>query len=282
MPTFATNKLATWTDGTWSPLPGAAITGFNQDTRALSAGQVFVALKTDKRDGHDFLGEAKASGAAAALVGRQVVGQGIPQLVVADPLTAFQRIAREHRREFHGTVVGVTGSVGKTSTKDLLTRLLGGSPDVLATEGNLNNLIGVPLTLTRLAAAHRAAVIEEACSGDAALRARVEHMLATRIDTAVLPDMPTSAAALVGATLDGRYELRELLGQGGMGAVYRAWQRGLERQVAVKVIRTALLADADIRERFEREAHRGAAAADVASICEATSSRSTSCRATSA
>jgi UDP-N-acetylmuramoyl-tripeptide--D-alanyl-D-alanine ligase len=73
-------------------------------------------------------------------------------------------VAREHRREFHGTVVGVTGSVGKTSTKDLLARLLGEAPDVLATAGNLNNSIGVPLTLTRLEAAHRAAVIEAGIS----------------------------------------------------------------------------------------------------------------------
>ena len=68
MPTFAADKLATWTGGTWSPFPRTAITGFNQDTRSLSAGQVFVALKTEKRDGHDFLGEAQAKGAAAALV----------------------------------------------------------------------------------------------------------------------------------------------------------------------------------------------------------------------
>jgi UDP-N-acetylmuramoyl-tripeptide--D-alanyl-D-alanine ligase len=161
MPTFAPDKLATWTGGTWSSLPGAALTGFNQDTRSLTAGQVFVALKTDKRDGHDFLAEAAARGATAALVGRRVAGQGIAQLVVADPLAAFQRIAREHRREFHGTVIGITGSVGKTSTKDLLALLLGGAPGVLATEGNLNNHIGVPLTLTRLdLTAHRAAVVE--------------------------------------------------------------------------------------------------------------------------
>jgi UDP-N-acetylmuramoyl-tripeptide--D-alanyl-D-alanine ligase len=174
MPTFAAEKLATWTGGTWSPFPAAAISGFNQDTRTLSAGQVFVALKTDKRDGHDFLGEAQEKGAAAALVARTVPGQGIPQLVVSDPLEAFQAIAREHRREFHGPVIGVTGSVGKTSTKDLLAVLLGGvgpvsdrpdqsqtGPTVLATEGNLNNHIGVPLTLTRLdPAIHRAAVVE--------------------------------------------------------------------------------------------------------------------------
>jgi len=176
MPTFAAEKLATWTGGTWSPLPGTAITGFNQDTRALSAGQVFVALKTDKRDGHDFLGEAKNRGAAAALVSRKVPGESLPQLVVSDPLVAFQQIAREHRREFHGPVIGVTGSVGKTSTKDLLAVLLGGvgpvsdrpgqsqtgPTTVLATAGNLNNHIGVPLTLTRLEPARHAAAVVEA------------------------------------------------------------------------------------------------------------------------
>jgi UDP-N-acetylmuramoyl-tripeptide--D-alanyl-D-alanine ligase len=161
MPTFAAEKLATWTGGSWSPFPGTAITGFNQDTRTLSAGQVFVALKTDRRDGHDFLGEAGKRGAAAALVGRAVTGETLPQLLVDDPLAAFQRVAREHRREFHGPVVGVTGSVGKTSTKDLLALLLGGEPNVLATAGNLNNHLGVPLTLTRLEpAVHLAAVIE--------------------------------------------------------------------------------------------------------------------------
>jgi UDP-N-acetylmuramoyl-tripeptide--D-alanyl-D-alanine ligase len=178
MPTFAAEKLATWTGGTWSPFPGTAITGFNQDTRTLGAGQVFVALKTDKRDGHDFVREARTRGAAAALVVRAAADTPLPQLVVADPLTALQRIAREHRREFHGPVVGVTGSVGKTSTKDLLALLLGGAgpvsdrpgqsqtgptgaSPVLATAGNLNNHIGVPLTLTRLdPALHNAAVVE--------------------------------------------------------------------------------------------------------------------------
>lgn len=161
MPTFDPQKLATWTGGSWTRMPGGAVTGFNQDTRTLSAGQVFVALQTDRRDGHDFLTAAGEAGAGAALTGRVVAGTALAQLVVPDPLGALQRIAREHRREFHGPVVGVTGSVGKTSTKDLLARLLGGSPDVLATAGNLNNHIGVPLTLTRLdPAVHRAAVVE--------------------------------------------------------------------------------------------------------------------------
>ena len=158
--------MAAWTGGRWTRIPGGALAGFTQDTRHLGAGQVFVAVRTDKRDGHDYLNEALKRGAGAALVGREVGDTNLPQLVVDDPLAAFQRIAREHRREFHGTVVGVTGSVGKTSTKDLLGLLLGGPDTVLATEGNLNNHLGVPLTLTRLEpAVHRAAVIEAGISG---------------------------------------------------------------------------------------------------------------------
>lgn len=142
-------------------MPVSSLSGFNQDTRTLTAGQVFVALKTEKRDGHDFLADAAARGAAAALVAREVAGAPLPQLVVADPLRAFQAIAAAHRRAFPGRVVGITGSAGKTSTKDLVTLLLGGSPAVFATQGNLNNFIGVPLTLTQLdVAAHSAAIIE--------------------------------------------------------------------------------------------------------------------------
>jgi len=160
-PPFAPEKLAAWTAGRWTRRPGAAPTGFGHDTRLLVAGQMFVAVRTEQRDGHDFVAAAAARGAGAALVARAVPDSDLPQLVVADPLAAFQRIAREHRREFHGTVIGVTGSAGKTSTKDLLARLLGGAPDIAATAGNLNNHLGVPLTLTRLdPAVHRAMVVE--------------------------------------------------------------------------------------------------------------------------
>ncbi|MBC8040969.1 MAG: UDP-N-acetylmuramoyl-tripeptide--D-alanyl-D-alanine ligase [Opitutaceae bacterium] len=137
------------------------------DTRQLRDGQVFVALKTEKRDGHDFLPAAHAAGASAALVSRADPALALPQLVVADPLVAFQTIAREHRRLFKHPVIGVSGSAGKTSTKNLLALLLSAEPgDVLATEGNLNNHLGVPLTLTRLEPAkHRFAVIEAGISG---------------------------------------------------------------------------------------------------------------------
>ncbi|MDI1249057.1 MAG: UDP-N-acetylmuramoyl-tripeptide--D-alanyl-D-alanine ligase [Lacunisphaera sp.] len=184
--------MAAWTGGRWTRIPGGTVGGFTQDTRQLAAGQVFVALKTDKRDGHDFIAEAQQRGATAALVSREDRAVTLPQLVVGDTIEAFQRIAREHRREFHGTVVGVSGSVGKTSTKDLLALLLGGAPRVLATEGNLNNHLGVPLTLTRLdPAVHQAAVIEAGISapGDMAPLARMiepEHSVITLVAPAHL------------------------------------------------------------------------------------------------
>ncbi len=165
MPVFSPNQLASWTRGRWTAPPPAALTGFTHDTRTLQPGQVFVALKTDRRDGHEFLAAAQAAGAGGALVSRADPTVALPQLVVADPLAALQAVARAHRRAFPGPVIGITGSVGKTSTKDLAAILLGGAPAVLATERNLNNHIGVPLTLTRLdPAAHRFAVIEAGVS----------------------------------------------------------------------------------------------------------------------
>lgn len=165
VPTFTPSFLASWTGGQWIGKPVQPLHGFTQDTRQLYSGQVFVALHTAKRDGHDFLSAAVAAGASAALVSRAFPELPLPQLVVSDPLTAFQTIAREHRRAFRGTVAAVTGSCGKTSTKNLLARLLGGEPSVLSTEGNLNNHIGVPLTLTRLEpGVHETAVIEAGIS----------------------------------------------------------------------------------------------------------------------
>jgi len=182
-------------------LPTAPLTGFTMDTRQLRAGQVFVALKTEKRDGHDFLAAARSAGASAALVEKANPALALPQLVVADPLAAFQVIAREHRRAFRGPVVGVSGSAGKTSTKNLLALLLGDEAGgVLATEGNLYNHIGVPLTLTRLdPARHKFAVIEAGISGPgemAPLAAMIEPDLA--INTLVAPAHVEALGSLEG------------------------------------------------------------------------------------
>ncbi|WP_221030978.1 UDP-N-acetylmuramoyl-tripeptide--D-alanyl-D-alanine ligase [Actomonas aquatica] len=163
MPRFAPAQLADWTHGSWTVAPEGALTGFAIDSRRVKPGEMFVALRTDLRDGHDFLGAAAEAGAGAALVKQANPNLGLPQLVVKNPLEAFQTIAREHRRAFRGPVAGISGSAGKTSTKDLLARLLG--ERALATEGNLNNHLGVPLTLTRLdSEKHGFAIIEAGIS----------------------------------------------------------------------------------------------------------------------
>ena len=162
MPTFSSADLATWAEGRWTGSPRAALTGFGTDTRALRAGDVFVAVRTERRDGHDFLDAARSQGAACALVGRPVADD-LPQLVVDDPLVALRRVAARWRAQFPGRVIGVTGSVGKTSTKEMLAALLGSAAFV--TEANLNNLIGVPLMLLRVEPGlHRFAVIEAGMS----------------------------------------------------------------------------------------------------------------------
>ena len=168
MPAFQPDRLAEWARGTWTSRPSGALTGFSADSRRIGAGECFVALRTDRRDGHDFLRSAMEAGAGAAIVSRADPTVSLPQLVVEDPLAALQAIARAHRLAFGGRVVGISGSCGKTSTKELLALLLGGQEGgVLSTEGNLNNHLGVPLTLTRIdPVRHRFAVVEAGISAE--------------------------------------------------------------------------------------------------------------------
>ncbi len=132
------------------------------DSRQLSRGDLFVALKGENFDGHDYVRRAVNLGAAGVLVARPL--DGVPAQVVVDSeggtLSALQAFAASWREDFSLPLIGVTGSVGKTTTKQMLAEILTALGPVLATEGNLNNHIGVPLTLCRLRAEHRAAVIE--------------------------------------------------------------------------------------------------------------------------
>ena len=129
------------------------------DTRKLARGQLFVALDGPNFRGSDFLGQAAAGGAAGAVA--DVAGpQDLPTIVVANGLVALQRAARAHRDRHAIPLVGVAGSNGKTTTKEMLAAILAQRGPTLATRGNLNNHIGVPLTLLDLQPAHRCAVIE--------------------------------------------------------------------------------------------------------------------------
>lgn len=136
-------------------------TGVSIDTRTLQPGDLFVALQ-DARDGHDFVAQALQKGACAALVSRRPenLGADAPLLIVPDVLLALERMATFARARTRAKVVGVTGSVGKTSTKEMLRAILGGQGRVHAAEASYNNHWGVPLTLARMPADAEYAVIE--------------------------------------------------------------------------------------------------------------------------
>jgi UDP-N-acetylmuramoyl-tripeptide--D-alanyl-D-alanine ligase len=149
---------------TGAAAPGDAPASFpsvSTDTRAIPAGALFVALQGERFDAHAFLAEAREKGAAAAVVRKGTPAvPGLPLFEVDDTRAALGALAAFHRRRFSIPVAAVAGSNGKTTTKEMLAAILRTRGPALATEGNLNNEIGVPLTLLRLAAEHRAAVVE--------------------------------------------------------------------------------------------------------------------------
>jgi len=162
---FSIQEAITWTGARVVGTPPSAVSGVSTDTRSLAKGNLFVALRGEHFNGHAFLATAAASGAVAAVVqqGEEIppAARDLPRLVVDDTLTALGKLAGGYRsRVSPPTVVAVTGSVGKTSTKELLAAALSPLGPVLKTEGNLNNEIGLPLTLFRLRAEHRAVVLE--------------------------------------------------------------------------------------------------------------------------
>ena len=139
------------------------VKGVSTDTRRIGSGELFVALVGDNFDAHDYLDQAEARGACAAVVAHPVAGSRLPQLVLGDTRVALMRIGAAWRAQFSLPVVAVTGSNGKTTTKEMISAMLAdwrGEAGRLATAGNLNNDIGVPLTLLRLRPEHRAAVFE--------------------------------------------------------------------------------------------------------------------------
>jgi len=148
--------------------PARSFDRFTKDSREDVRGAMYVALRGERFDGHEFLGAVAAAGAAAALAeeGRFDPQElaGLPVVVVTNTVRALADIARAHRRRMAARVVGLTGSCGKTTTKEMIAAILRRVAPTLATEGNLNNHIGVPFTLLGLRPEHRFAVIEMGCN----------------------------------------------------------------------------------------------------------------------
>jgi UDP-N-acetylmuramoyl-tripeptide--D-alanyl-D-alanine ligase len=130
------------------------------DTRKIAPGSLFFALKGDKFDANTFAQKAIEAGAAYAIVDNPEYALGEKYILVEDGLTALQNLAAHHRRQLEIPVIGLTGTNGKTTTKELINAVLSQRFNTLATEGNLNNHIGVPLTILKITAEHEMAVIE--------------------------------------------------------------------------------------------------------------------------
>jgi UDP-N-acetylmuramoyl-tripeptide--D-alanyl-D-alanine ligase len=197
--------------------------GYSQvctDTRTLARGELFVALRGPRFNGNDFVAQAHAAGAAGAVVDAPQVTP-LAQVIVAESQAALARAAQQWRGRFDIPVIAVAGSNGKTSTKEMTAAILARSGACLATRGNLNNHIGVPLTLLRLSREHRCAVIEMGAnqSGDVAAlvelaaptiglitNAGAEHLegfgtleAAARAEGEVVEGLPAAGTAVINA-----------------------------------------------------------------------------------
>jgi UDP-N-acetylmuramoyl-tripeptide--D-alanyl-D-alanine ligase len=198
-------------------------TGYSIDTRTLAPGDLFFAIRGERYDAHDFVAAALERGARAAVVSRSKVTDLLPLahthtlLIVDNPLTALQTLATAVRRHWNKRVIGVTGSAGKTTTKEAVAEVLGARFTVLKSRGNLNNEFGMPLQLLKLEPQHEIAVIEMGMShtGEIAALARIAHPdwgVVTNVGSAHAQNFPDGVAGIARA----KYELVQSLSASGV------------------------------------------------------------------
>jgi UDP-N-acetylmuramoyl-tripeptide--D-alanyl-D-alanine ligase len=220
--------------------PGASARGVGTDSRAVRPGELFVALRGERFDGHDFVPAVLAAGAAAAVVARaRADALRGPLLVVDEPRAALARLAAWHRARFTRPVIGVAGANGKTTTKDLLAAVLGARFPVLASEASFNNDVGVPLTLLRLGPEHRAAVVELGTNHPGELAPLVRL---ARPDLGVVTHLGEEHLEFFGSVAGAAEEegwLAELLPPGGTLFLPgdNPWSRALAARTPARVVR---------------------------------------------
>ena len=161
MPYFSPDEVARWVSGVWeNGMPEGVITGVSHDTRTLEPGNLYVAFRGDQFDGHNFLSQAFGKGASGALVDDHCAWSNNPVLRVSDTLKGLQDLAGGYRKKWKGTVIGITGSVGKTTVKEMCSAVLSMNEPVHCTAGNYNNHIGLPLTMLSMPEEVRYGVFE--------------------------------------------------------------------------------------------------------------------------
>ena len=219
--------IALWIGADFRPregdLPEQQATGYSIDTRTLAPGDLFFAIRGERYDAHGFVGTAFEKGARAAVISRSKVtdllnfAHGHSLLIVDDPLQALQTLAAAVRRHWNKRVIGVTGSAGKTTTKEAVAAVLRERFTVLKSQGNLNNEFGMPLQLLKLEPEHDVAVIEMGMShgGEIAALARIAHPdwgVVTNVGSAHALNFPDGIAGIARA----KYELVQSLPASGV------------------------------------------------------------------
>lgn len=198
-------------------------TGYSIDTRTLVPGDLFFAVRGERYDAHDFVVTALERGARAAVIARSRakdfldLDRNHTLLLVDEPLVALHTLATSVRRHWNKRLIGVTGSAGKTTTKEALAEILGARFNVLKSHGNLNNEFGMPLQLLKLEPEHEVAVIEIGMSniGEIAALARIAHPdwgVVTNVGTAHTQNFPDGQAGIARA----KYELVQSLPASGI------------------------------------------------------------------
>jgi UDP-N-acetylmuramoyl-tripeptide--D-alanyl-D-alanine ligase len=252
VPAFTADDLVRLTGGRLLAQSDRPIRGAAVDSRLIVPGEVFVALPGERTDGHVFVAEAVARGAAALIVARPATDPSalgdVTVIRVADPLAALGAIAGGWRRRFEPLVIGVTGSIAKTSTKEAVAAVLSTRFRTLRSEGNQNNEIGLPLTLMRLGPEHEAAVLEMGMyvGGEIADLARMARP-SIGVVTAVQP-VHLSRIGSLEAIEAAKGELLEALPPGGT-AILNADDpivRGMGARSAARSMSYGFAADADV------------------------------------
>lgn len=228
-----------------------SFTGFASDSRHKAEGWVFAAIKGEKLDGHDFLASAFAHGARAAIVSRvpQDVPEGMSLILVNDVILALGRLAKLHRAKFSPLVFGVTGSAGKTTTKDMTAAVLSKKFEVLKTMGNLNTEIGCPLTLLRMEQGHEVAVIEMAMLNFGEIKYLTELARPKKGIVTIVGSMHMEFLGSQDGIARAKRELVEALPEDGLAILNRDDQRvyDMRSHAACPYLTYGLDQDADVR-----------------------------------